>query len=65
MTRLTGEEESLRETVKEILDVFSKTSLEYESNRMIVAEVIAKDLVNVRNKNEQKEKKSDFSRAGS
>tara|TARA_Y100000310_G_scaffold272884_1_gene288097 strand:+ start:2128 stop:2406 length:279 start_codon:yes stop_codon:yes gene_type:complete len=62
MTKLIGEEKRLEEIVKEILDVFSETSLEYESNRRIVAETIAKDLVNVERNHEQKQKKSKFSR---
>jgi len=48
MTKSIGEEERLREIVKETLDVFSKTSLEIESNREIVAETIVRDIVNER-----------------
>ncbi len=64
MTKLTGEEKKAKEIVKETLDVFSKTSLEHESNRMIIAETIVKDLVNVRRNHEQKQKKSKFYRKG-
>jgi len=46
MTKSIGEEERLREIVREVLDVFSKTSLDIESNREIVAETIARDIVN-------------------
>jgi hypothetical protein len=64
MTKSIGEEKRVRQIVEETLDAFSETSLEYESNRKILAETIAKDLVNVRKNHEQKEKKSKFSRRG-
>lgn len=62
MTKLIGEEERAIKIIKETLDVFSETSLEYESNRVIMAETIAKDLTRVRRNNEQKQKKAKFSR---
>ena len=46
MTKSTGEQERVKEIVKETLDAFSATSLEYENNREIVAETIARDIVN-------------------
>ena len=46
MTKSIGEEERVKEIVKETLDAFSKTSLEYENNREIVAETIARYIVN-------------------
>ena len=46
MTKLIGEEQRVKEIVKETLDAFSKTSLEYENNREIVAETIAREIVN-------------------
>ena len=46
MTKSIGEEERLREIVREVLDVFSKTSLDIKSNREIVAETIVRDIVN-------------------
>ncbi len=46
MTRSIGEEEKVKKIVKETLDAFSTTSLEYENNREIVAETIARDIVN-------------------
>jgi GMP synthase PP-ATPase subunit len=44
--KLIGEEKKVKRIVKEILDVFSKTSLDIESNREIVADTIARDIVN-------------------
>ena len=47
MTKSTGEEKKrIKEIVRGALDVFSETSLEIESNREIVAETIARDIVN-------------------
>jgi len=46
MTKSTGEEQKVKEIVRETLDAFSATSLEYESNREIVAETIARYIVN-------------------
>ena len=46
MMKSTGEEERVKEIVRETLDAFSATSLEYENNREIVAKTIARDIVN-------------------
>ena len=64
MTRSIGEKEKLKKIVEETLDVFSETSLEYKSNRKIVAKTIVKDLVSARIRHEQKQKKANFSRNG-
>ena len=46
MTKSIGEEERVKEIVKETLEAFSTTSLEYENNREIVAETIVRDILN-------------------
>lgn len=52
MTISIGEKEEVKRVVKEILDVFSATSLEIEDNRDIVAETIARDLTYQKNEKE-------------
>ena len=54
MTESIGEKERVKKVVKEVLDVFSGTSLEYDCNRIIVAETIAKDLVDAERNYEKK-----------
>ena len=47
MTKSIGEKEKkVKEIVRDTLEAFSSTSLEYETNREIVAETIARDIVN-------------------
>ena len=53
MTESIGVERETKEVVKEILDIFSQTSLEIEDNRAIIAETIARELNEAPNKLER------------